>query len=413
MKSKIILITQYYKQNKNIDYIQNYQVKRQKEIDVCLIKNAENELINEIHLLVEEIYDLSFISEYARKKIIQININKRLTFKDVFDYYNNHLSNEICILQNSDIYTDSTLNILHHINFSMNCVLCMNRYEINSENNDAYLLNGLEYNHKLGHYTPYLDEYQPSIWSQDVWIWKCNYINIPESDFNLGIIGCDNYIAYLFSKNGYTILNPSKLISFFHNDLLSITYSEFGIEKGTISNIREQRIKTPDEYLFLDNIDDIPDKYTKSMKNVLIKKKYVNNITTIELEKTCHELILKSYQIIVSNITIRNGYLKCTSDQNPIINYIFDNEYRIVIIDIFANMLDRYNKKKESVAKFRIEYFRNDSRVRVNTYTGNINNAGNLIKRIYLDVPISCNKITIIPIEYNSESTIKFRFFKL
>ena len=106
---KIVLVYQYFKvKNKDIEY----QTRRQNEIDLCLIKNNNNKYINEIHLLVEELYDLSFVDT---TKIKQIVINKRLSYQDAFEYYNINLSNQICILSNADIYYDDSLNILKYV----------------------------------------------------------------------------------------------------------------------------------------------------------------------------------------------------------------------------------------------------------------------------------------------------------
>jgi hypothetical protein len=400
-KNKIISINQYYKETKQLDYNLSYSNKRQSELDYCLLQNSKNMVIDEIHLLVEEIYDLSFIPIEYRSKNIQVNINKRLEYNDVFEYYNAQLSNQICILQNTDIYTDNSLKILNNINFELNVILSLNRYEINQEITDepnisAYLLNGLEYNNKIGKKTNYLTEFQPSIWTQDVWIWKCKQINIPESNFCLGITGCDNHIAYLFKKNGYTVLNPSHLICIFHYDTLSITYTEFGLSKGNVSNRRENRIKCHNEYLFLENIKDIPDKYTRNIQSNYLNKQ----IITSTFEKTYQEIVLSSNQIISA------------PDQYFI--YDFNKLCNIIIIDITGNSVDRNNNKLMYVSKFKIEYFINEEWVlKSQIYNGITNNASNFIKRIYLDVPIICNKIKIIPIKFVNSCILTCKFFTI
>ena len=53
----IILIYQYFKVKSNDN---EYKKKRQEEIDLCLINNNNNKYINEIHLLVEELYMQSY-----------------------------------------------------------------------------------------------------------------------------------------------------------------------------------------------------------------------------------------------------------------------------------------------------------------------------------------------------------------
>ena len=75
-----------YKDTINICY-QFYidkSAERQKEIVECLARNVSNPLIDKIYLLNEKIYtdeELGIKSD----KIIQKNIHKRLTYKDLFD----------------------------------------------------------------------------------------------------------------------------------------------------------------------------------------------------------------------------------------------------------------------------------------------------------------------------------------
>ena len=60
------------------------ELKRLNELIYCLKKNINNPLIETIHLLNEEVYDLK---PYGIKnnKVIQFNLKKRLTFKSAFD----------------------------------------------------------------------------------------------------------------------------------------------------------------------------------------------------------------------------------------------------------------------------------------------------------------------------------------
>jgi len=181
--NKINLVIQYFKY-KTDDEVFNQN--RQTEIDYCLKKNVENNLIDKIHILTEEYLNIDFVSN---EKIIQIVINKRLEYNDVFEYYNENLSNEICILSNADIYFDNSLSLLNYINFDLNVILCLNRYEDDNDN-DLKLMYGKE-----------KKPYKSLEWAQDVWIWKRKNLKINNSNFWLGIPGCDNHIAFLFYQN--------------------------------------------------------------------------------------------------------------------------------------------------------------------------------------------------------------------
>jgi hypothetical protein len=125
----------------------------------------------------------------------------------VIDYYNAEIPNTICILAYADIFTDESIEVLDHIIFDKS-VLALNRYEYNDEESAA-LLNGLEINR---HHTPLFEDYSPSIWTQDVWVWKTPCFTVENVDFCLGTTGCDNYFAYILHNAGYRIYNPSHIL---------------------------------------------------------------------------------------------------------------------------------------------------------------------------------------------------------
>jgi hypothetical protein len=59
--------------------------------------------------------------------------------------------------------------------------------------------------------------YNNILCSQDVWVLKVP-IKIPEkSNFYFGILGCDNYFAYLMKNEGYNVLNPCKFVKTYHH----------------------------------------------------------------------------------------------------------------------------------------------------------------------------------------------------
>lgn len=193
----IVLMTQFYIPKNE---------ERKREIIICLEKNIKNKYIEKIYLFCEKDYNLNeyIDSNINLDKVELININKRLSYKDAFEYSNRHIVNDnldnIIILANSDIYFDNTLNELYNYDLK-NKFLALSR--IDSINKDG------SYN------------YQKK-WSQDTWIWK-NKINITHKidDYNndgilLGIGGCDNSIVYMMKKCNYIVENKCKLINTYH-----------------------------------------------------------------------------------------------------------------------------------------------------------------------------------------------------
>lgn len=184
------LIVQYYKCDDEA---------RQQEIDVCLSKNLSNELISSIHLLSEQLYDLSRFQYH--EKIKQTVIGERLTFETAFHYANEHHENQIWILCNADIYFDSSLSNLDDAKLDV-AVFALTRHDIQKDG------------------TLKMVDPAFSHGCQDAWIFKTP-ISLDKlfAKFYLGIPGCDNRIAYELITAGYKIINPSNKIIVSHLDL--------------------------------------------------------------------------------------------------------------------------------------------------------------------------------------------------
>jgi hypothetical protein len=178
------LITTYYNSNNEI---------RQKEINNCLINNFNNQYIKQIYLLNDSIYDLNFIND-CDNKIIQIvvddNNKKRLGFDYAFSFINKNLIGEKCIVSNSDIYFDDTLELLKEYNFNKKC-LALTRYD-----GDKLVFKSN---------------------SQDSWFFESPIdIDVNKFNFKFGHPGCDNRIAQIVHESGYTIINPCLTIKTHH-----------------------------------------------------------------------------------------------------------------------------------------------------------------------------------------------------
>lgn len=160
--------------------------KRQSEIDLCLKKNIENDLIKTIYLIIEEPI------EFNIPKIKTVLIKGRPTYNVFFDLINqNTTENEWNIISNTDIYFDNTLHLLKK--YSKSYCLALTRYEVTQT--------GIRFLNLKD--------------SQDCWIFKGNIRKI-EGDFTLGTAGCDNAIANRIWKSGYQVINPSKSIKSYH-----------------------------------------------------------------------------------------------------------------------------------------------------------------------------------------------------
>lgn len=184
--SDIVLITEYFI-HKNIT--------RDLEIKKSINENDFNKFLNKIYLMNEN-SNSYYYSKNSINKINNIDINKRCTFKDMFEFSNTLPNGTIVIISNNDISFDDTIDNLRDINLN-NVAICLGRRDINNSNN-------LEYAVVKG-------------FAQDAWIFQTP-IKIPnDSDFHFGVPGCDNHIAYLLKKEGYDLLNIPWIIKAKHN----------------------------------------------------------------------------------------------------------------------------------------------------------------------------------------------------
>lgn len=138
---------------------------RQKELEICLEQNEANPLIT---------------------RIIEVNSRNYNAFFEAMKAF----PDDVNIISNSDIFFDETLEEVKSIS-NFKCY-ALTRWEI--ENGIANFLNRRD--------------------SQDVWIFRGSpKVN---ADFNIGVPGCDNHLAWLIKKAGYMISNPSLTIRAFH-----------------------------------------------------------------------------------------------------------------------------------------------------------------------------------------------------
>ena len=379
---------------------------------------------------MEENYNLDFIKNTHNIEVIKNITGKRINFKDVFEYYNNNLSNNICVLTNSDIYLDKSIRLAKNINFkSQKLFISLNRYE-NNKDNMPPLLNGLEANdaeHK--NCKVFLKPYQESVWSQDAWIWGHKIDGIDNKfSFNLGTVGCDNHLNYLMHELEYKVLNCSRVICANHYDRLSIVSNNFGISKGNISKAKTNNtvgnIRT---FLFLENNVDIPDKFTTNISETINTFNNGNiSVSNLHFKKNITEIKLFNAQIISSSYSNKsfmchnalfsnNNYWEPNSnDTTPYIQFNFESMYEICAIDISGKQLNRNDLTHGYISKFKIYYIGvSDKWVSDNIiYDGiDINNA-NYIKKIYIDNPITCYSIKIHPVDHVNIKALKIKFYK-
>jgi hypothetical protein len=217
----MILVTNYYIPN---------NPKREMEINKCLILNYIQSNIEEIYLLNDRIYDLSFLPAHQTKvqQFCIVPENEKLSFPIAIDFINSYLKEKYVILSNSDIYFDESLNHIKHIDSHE--IYALLRYE-----------NGILYS----------DDFQiPRNNSQDCWMFR-SPLEIPlhRINFTLGQLGCDNIFAYQLYDHGYMVKNPCYTIHTHHlHESQYRTYNENDRMHSTYLNIKPAQLTDVPEY---------------------------------------------------------------------------------------------------------------------------------------------------------------------
>jgi hypothetical protein len=199
----IYLIYQYFVPNNNV---------RKKEMQLCFKNNYLNKNFTKIFLLNEQLYNNKQLGIHIEddSKLEQINIGKRLSFNDVYNFVNERELNGFIVICNSDIFFDDSIGLLNKTNLNNEkALVSLLRYEYRN------------YLHSLSDAPLFSSVSGPRGDSQDSWIFHSKF-NINKNNrkvFNIkfGQPGCDNKILYLYKVLGYNIYNDPLKIKTYHN----------------------------------------------------------------------------------------------------------------------------------------------------------------------------------------------------
>ena len=180
--------------------------KRSAEFLWCLYENLKCEQIEIVHLFKDPATSLPFDSP----KIEVVDSESRVTYLRMFEYCNQELENEICIVANGDIIFTESLDRLRGIDIDP-FFITLSRWEMDREagGNQCYLFDN------------------PA--SQDSWIFKAPIQTSNAMDFHMGVPGCDNRIARIMHDQGLNVINPSKsirTIHFHHSQIRTYTHRD-------------------------------------------------------------------------------------------------------------------------------------------------------------------------------------------
>lgn len=193
--AEIHLIVQYYNDSDK---------ERQEEIDYCFAANLENPHILKLHNLVENGVTVpDDISKHP--KYVEHRVDGWLTYKQTFDYANEHLSPDSMVcLCNADIFLDHSSRWKDAKTLlDLSIVFCLSRYEfdgISSAKKDSALM-------KIAYAN-----------SQDAWVFKTPIL-VKDANFKMGKLGSDNAIADRIKSSGYIPINSPNQFKLYHFDV--------------------------------------------------------------------------------------------------------------------------------------------------------------------------------------------------
>lgn len=177
-----------------IEYFNSSNHMRNGEYLYCLHQNLGNNHIHNVYIFMNDSDDLNFESPKIKKVICE----SRPTYKDLFEFCNKNLKEQICIVANADIIFDDTLRYFESLNMDKT-FYALNRWEISTNDGKNWEIEPYE---------------NPA--SQDSWIFKSPISVSDEMNYHMGKPGCDNKITYNMRELGYVCRNPGKKVITVH-----------------------------------------------------------------------------------------------------------------------------------------------------------------------------------------------------
>lgn len=175
---------------------------RDAELLYCLAQNTQNPMISCVHLFITE----DSVSSQLTFKSDRLNVirrSQRPTVYELFEYANKELAGKVCIIANSDIVFDSTLDSVDEY-LDSETVLALSRWEHAEEAAAKSFRSKPEIHPML------------NAASQDCWIFSSPIRISDNMDFRLGMPGADNRLARLLLEQNYVVSNPADSIVALH-----------------------------------------------------------------------------------------------------------------------------------------------------------------------------------------------------
>jgi len=186
-----------------IQYCNDPRPERAAEYDECLRRNLANPAIVAVHNLLEN--QTAVPDEFrSHEKYREHKLGRWMTYKDALEYAGERLPGQAVAIANLDIFLDATSNWADaaKIVATTDIVLCLSRIEWGKDGT-SFKDPGLA---QLAFAN-----------TQDAWIFR-SPLHVPNCDFEIGTLGCDNAIAHRIKQAGKIPVNAASQFRIFHYD---------------------------------------------------------------------------------------------------------------------------------------------------------------------------------------------------
>lgn len=201
------VIIQYFRVKRKKDD-KNYDLlcKRQKEYTHCLKKNLEYNAIQKIHILLENDDDFEELKsegiDITNEKINIVHFNKRMNYKEAFEYANTQLKDKIVVIPHADIYLEGGFEKIIKENLKNKMYALARTNNVNGKNTGRGICIKKIPN-KTGNYCCTFDGW---CFLSPIPKEILQYLNYPQNSW-----GGENKLIYVFKTNNYNVITPNSL----------------------------------------------------------------------------------------------------------------------------------------------------------------------------------------------------------
>lgn len=210
-----------------VGFYEDPEPARTQEFITCLERNLANAHIAAVHVFLEQAApgrQLAGHPVLGHPRLRLVPHGRRTTYRELFDHANAELAGRRAIIANADIYFDHTLARLDGVELAGR-LACLSRWDV------------------LGDGSLRLFDH-PS--SQDAWIFAAPVPPIA-CDFHLGLLGCDNRLAWEAQAAGLAVFNPGRSVRACHlHRSLVRRYTEQQRLRGPALSIAATTLDAPD-----------------------------------------------------------------------------------------------------------------------------------------------------------------------